>query len=80
MALFRAVSVLALGMSSYALYKTGALDPVIKQAVKTGTKVKQYKDETVSKAKEHYSNLMKKDEEEKNESDVISGELLTDDK
>ncbi len=81
MGLYKAISVAALGIASYALYKTGALNPAIKKAVKVGSKASDFADETVAKAKEGYKNLRTKVEEIKNSTDEtnepVTGELIT---
>lgn len=75
MGLYKAISVVALGVGSYALYKTGALKPVTKTVVKAGAKVSEWTEEAVSNVKEGYKNLRKKEETPTDE--VVSGELLT---
>ncbi len=60
MGLYKAISVAAFGMASYALYKTGALNPIVKSAVKAGEKANEVKNEVISKAKEGYNDFRAK--------------------
>ncbi len=76
MAIFRAISVAALGIASYALYKTGALDPAIKKAAKVSVKATDFADSTIAKAKDKYKNL-KKEMKKEADSTVVEGEIIS---
>ena len=60
MGFYKAISVLALGIGSYALYKTGALRPVTKAAVCAGVKISEWTDEKMDAVKEKSKVFCKK--------------------
>ncbi len=49
---YKGCGLLVLGIAAYALYKTGALNCITKNAVKTGTKVSDWTSEQLTKVKE----------------------------
>ncbi len=63
MGFYKAISIAALGIASYALYKTGALNPVIKTAAKASSKASELVDETIAKAKNKVDELKNKNDE-----------------
>ncbi len=75
MGFYKAISVAALGIASYALYKTGALNPAIKCAAKASKKATDFADEKIAKAKDSYNNFRKPADKE--EDSTITGELVT---
>ncbi len=75
MGFYKAISVTALAIASYALYKTGALNPAIKCAAKASKKASDFADSNIEKAKDNYKNLRKKLQKEEN--DIVEGELIT---
>ncbi len=77
MGFYKALSVAAFGMASYALYKSGALNPAVKCAVKVSKKASDFADENIAKAKDGYKNLVNKFEKEEEKADeVITAELV----